>query len=376
MRHCSTPAQGGRARPRASPVPRSSSLRRRKAIAALGLSAASEERCSAMLLPWSALIVRYRTKRTPSRDKPARERGRALIGCADFGLADGCKKACGQLWVGGTLIVLHVLINGEPSGRLVAGRLGRGVERMNTYGSTSLFGMLMATSLVSGATAMEINQQRAPATSDAPAFTLPAFLDGARLPDLQDAWRAHFGDTSGAAAVQPASERHDADAEAALDAAQQAMTRAEQASREAAAVRVRAEELSRRFGAGGERATGTGSVRPRRHRSIRKRQCRRCSAAGRRARCWLRPTTSAAPAAASAATDDAPVIEDMATKPAKPVKRIQRPDLRSASPCRRRRIRAPQSPADLLKVDPAAPKPEIDPMLPNELRAFGWNAQP
>jgi hypothetical protein len=29
-----------------------------------------------------------------------------------------------------------------------------------------------------------------------------------------------------------------------------------------------------------------------------------------------------------------------------------------------------------LKVDPAAPKPEADPMMPSELRAFGWNAQP
>ena len=77
---------------------------------------------------------------------------------------------------------------------------------MNTYGSTGLFGMLMATSLVSGATAMEINQQRAPATVEAPAFTMPTFLDGARLPDLQEAWRAHFSDPNETASIQPASE--------------------------------------------------------------------------------------------------------------------------------------------------------------------------
>ena len=29
-----------------------------------------------------------------------------------------------------------------------------------------------------------------------------------------------------------------------------------------------------------------------------------------------------------------------------------------------------------LRVDPAAPKPESDPMMPTELRSFGWNAQP
>ena len=57
----------------------------------------------------------------------ARERGRALIGRADFGWARGCKKACGQLWVGGTLTVLHVVIIGDPVGRLAAGRFGRGV---------------------------------------------------------------------------------------------------------------------------------------------------------------------------------------------------------------------------------------------------------
>ena len=122
---------------------------------------------------------------------------------------------------------------------------------MNTYGSTNLFGMLIVTSLVAGASALEINQQRAPSTASAPAVTLPAFLDGARLPDMQDAWRARFGNVSDDAAVQPAGEATASTPEAVLDAAQGAMTRADQASREAAAVRERAEELSRRFGAGG-----------------------------------------------------------------------------------------------------------------------------
>ena len=106
-------------------------------------------------------------------------------------------------------MVLHVLIKGGL--RAACSRpFGRGVKRMNAYGSTGLFGMLVATSLVSGATAMEINQQRAPSTGDGPAFTLPAFLDGARLPDLQDAWRAHFSDQRDAAVVQPAQRSGDA----------------------------------------------------------------------------------------------------------------------------------------------------------------------
>ena len=48
----------------------------------------------------------------------ARERGRALIGRAVFEMLAACKKSCGQHWVGGTLIVLRVLIKGAPSGRL------------------------------------------------------------------------------------------------------------------------------------------------------------------------------------------------------------------------------------------------------------------
>ena len=111
--------------------------------------------------------------------------------------------------------------------------------------------MLMATSLVAGST-LEINRQRAPSTAGVPAFTLPVFLDVARLPDMQEVWRARFGD-AGDAAAQPAGEATTMP-EAVLDAAQRVMTRSEQASREAAAVRERAEELSRRFGAGGAEA--------------------------------------------------------------------------------------------------------------------------
>jgi hypothetical protein len=242
---------------------------------------------------------------------------------------------------------------------------------MNAYGSTSLFCMLMAASVVSGATAMEINQQHAPATGEAPAFTMPAFLDGARLPDLQDAWRAHFSGINETASVQPASEVTTPTPEMALDTARQAMTRAEQAGREAAAVRIRAEELSRRFGAGDESAsepaasTETASINT---------DAAGADATQPAADTVLAPTEDGAASDTASSTDDAPVIENMAKKPAKPVKRYTAP-IPQRQPVQTATQSAPIAKA-LLKVDPAAPKPEEDPMMPNELRAFGWNAQP
>ena len=242
---------------------------------------------------------------------------------------------------------------------------------MNAYGSTGLFGMLVATSLVSGATGMEINQQRAPSTADGPASTLPAFLDGARLPDLQNAWRAQFSDRSDAAVVQPASEVATPEA----DVAQQPATREAQTSREAAAVRTRAEELSSRFGAGGEStagaaaateggaATETASINADGN-----------AAAPSQPEHVLAPVEDGVAADVAASTDDAPVIEDMGTKPSKPAKRNT-----AAAPARQavqQTAARPPPVKSLITVDPAAPKPDADPMLPNELRAFGWSSQP
>jgi hypothetical protein len=241
--------------------------------------------------------------------------------------------------------------------------------------------MLMATSLVSGASALEINQQRPPSSGGAPTFTLPAFLDGARLPDMQDAWRARSGNTSDDAAVQPASEVTTPAPDAALDTAQQAMTRAEQASREAAAVRARAEELSRRFGAGGAESAAdmapTDAVAPTATASINT-DANPADAAQPAVEQVLAPADEhAAPDTAAAAKNDAPVIEDMATKPAKPTKAAKR-NIPSAPQRQAVQAAAQNAPPakKFLTVDPAAPPPEPDPMLPSEIRAFGWNAQP
>ena len=254
---------------------------------------------------------------------------------------------------------------------------------MNAYGSTNLFGMLMATSLVSGANALEINQQRAPSTGGAPAFTLPAFLDVARLPDMQDAWRARFGDASDAAAVQPAGDvtppAPDTETAPLLDTAREAMTRAEQAGREAAAVRARAEELSRRFGAGGAESAadmGAAAAAPPTETASINSDANAADTAQPAVEHVLAPAEeSPAPDTDAASTNKAPVIEDMATKPAKPVKRYTAP-VPSRQAVQQTAAESASTAKSILKVDPAAPKPEDDPMLPSELRSFGWNAQP
>jgi hypothetical protein len=256
---------------------------------------------------------------------------------------------------------------------------------MNAYGSTSLFGMLMATSLVSGASALKINQQRAPSTDGAPAFTFPSFRYVAHLPDMQDAWRrARLGKVSDDAAVQPAGEVTRLTQEAVLDAAQRAMTRAEQATRQAAAVRARAEELSRRFGAGGAESaadmapagaapTATASINT---------DANPADVAQPVEHVLAPADERAAHNSIAAWKDSTQVIEDVPTKPAKPAntKPAKAAKRSIASPPPRQPVQTAvqnSAPAKkLLAVDFAVPPPESDPMLPHEMRAFGWNAQP
>ena len=104
---------------------------------------------------------------------------------------------------------------------------------MNAYGSTSLFGMLMDASLVSGASALKINDQPAPATDGALAYTYPSFRYVTRLHYMQEAWRrARLSNVSDDAAVQSGGEAKTLVPEV-LDAAQRTITRAEQANRAA-----------------------------------------------------------------------------------------------------------------------------------------------
>ena len=244
---------------------------------------------------------------------------------------------------------------------------------MNAYGSTGLFGMLVATSLVSGATAMEINQQRAASTGNGSAFAMPAFLDGARLPDLQDAWRARFSGQSDAAVVQPAGEIAPSGSDVAQQVgAQQPVTQAGQTRSEASAVRTRAEELSSRFGADTESAAGGVETNAPTETASIHTDANAAEPGQPVAEQVLAPAEGAVVSDVAAPTDHAPVIEDMGTRPAMAAKRDTAAPTRPAVQTAART--APMQ--ALIKVDPTAPKPDTDLLMPSELRAFGWNAQP
>src|SRR5262245_8136795 len=117
---------------------------------------------------------------------------------------------------------------------------------MHAIVTARLLGAIMVATLASGASAMDLGPQPAPGGDEAPALQLPAFLDIARLPDMQEAWRLHSGGGLTPASAEVATETPEAQDESALQTARAALTRAEQVSRDAAAVRERAEELSRR----------------------------------------------------------------------------------------------------------------------------------
>jgi hypothetical protein len=117
--------------------------------------------------------------------------------------------------------------------------------------------LLLTVVLSFGAPAFAMEQTKAPAALSS-AFSMPSFFDGNRLPDLKNAWRgepaAPTAPSGEAAHVGPS-----ANDDAALAAAKAAMLRAEEAGREAAAVREKAEELSHRFGDETTPAANTGS---------------------------------------------------------------------------------------------------------------------
>lgn len=283
---------------------------------------------------------------------------------------------------------------------------------MSANASAKFLGLLMATCLASGVSALEVGQTPAPA-GNTPSFGLPAFLDGARLPDLQEAWRAHESEPQRTPAAEPAvtpaptptsetvsheepATSPDPASDAAIESARAAITRAEQATDKAANVRTRAEDLSRRFGAGDAPASPA-AAEP-------------TSAVGDGITTGATPapgdgiTTGATPApgdgAETAAPAEAPVdqpataVETTATA-AEPASADAASDEKSnASP--RRLMRAGLTPAAVLPstaaaerkpatpparsagTEPAAePKPPSgsDPM-PLEMRAFGWNSQP
>ena len=243
---------------------------------------------------------------------------------------------------------------------------------------------------------MELGQPSAPATAQSQGFALPSFLDVTRLPDLQAAWREHFGTVEKPAFAAPMGI-------GARDIA---------AEPEEVTVRSRAEELSRRFSVGddgaeasqaagvapdataaapdsltsdltndGAASTETASIHVNNSADVARtdQALPRANAAdGGNSRSAAQKISASPPARSagirSAGIDNAPVIEDMA---AKSVGRASR------SPVPARRIERPASAPTLLMSigglfagDSEAPEPEGATMLPTELRSFGWRSQP
>ena len=252
---------------------------------------------------------------------------------------------------------------------------------MNNRDRARLFGTLLATTLASTAFAMEPTPTPTPSTP-APAVSLPVFLDVSRLPDMQEAWRARFNDAdtsqATAATVTPvAAPKPDT---AVLDTSREAISRAEQVSREAAAVRSRAEELSRRFTADPNATSdppAAAQPAPTETAAI-DQGASEAPAANDQVLAppdgeftQVEPAVDV-PVRKQAAAIDAPVIEDMATVPPMGVtRRPTAPSLRQAAQSAARRAYVPKPVAD-----DASTKPDEDPMMPTQLRSFGWAAQP
>lgn len=260
----------------------------------------------------------------------------------------------------------------------------KGDKRMRSCATTSLCGMLLATGLASGASAMDQNTASASAL---PIFSLPAFLDISRAPALQDAWRSRFGAPSGLTSAAPTRSSDGMLSEdAAIIAGQQALTRAEAVSREAEVVRARAEELSRRFASDEPAARDTAIVA--------------AAAVADESAAAIEPAVATAETAgsetAAVGAEDAAAEEVTAEAPAEPVAQpgpaiedMGRHSARAAPRPTKRVVAAEQTvgePASnfifkssaLAQAPDGTPGSNVSPnaMIPGELRSFGWNSQP
>jgi hypothetical protein len=261
---------------------------------------------------------------------------------------------------------------------------------MTNHDRARIVGTLLATTLASTAFAMEPTPSSTPPSSPVPAVSLPAFLDVARLPDMQEAWRARFSEAETASpAVVTATPVEPGGPDAAvLETSRAAISRAEQLSRDTASVRSRAEELSRRFTVDPNASSdppAAAQPAPTETASIVEDTNASPPASGQ----VLAPTDGEftqvepaveAPVKKQAAVADAPVIEDMAAVPPMGVTRTPTPpSVRQAAQAAARRASVTPvkavAPVKAAASD-ASTKPDESPMMPTEIRSFGWNAQP
>jgi hypothetical protein len=262
---------------------------------------------------------------------------------------------------------------------------------MGAGGSTFVGGSLLAACLlVSGAAqAIEPAQTRA-STKSLPALSLPAFLDDERVPDLQEAWQAQVHVPQEASRAEADNVPKAPAAKDPMSAPRAAMQRADEESGEAANVRQRAEELSRRFGAAGPASEPVGSIeRPSPAAPSATGAAPEPPTRGRNVVVAPLDTGAGDKANAKAAALGAPV-------PATTKKVDMGQKLRLAAPPPARKVppnpvRAPRGTASISEPPSkvggpptrSAPArktpPKVDvtgDVLPTQLRSFGWNAQP
>jgi hypothetical protein len=118
---------------------------------------------------------------------------------------------------------------------------------MSARSNARYVGLMLVAGMAPGAGAVDAIPGPAGSTPQiATTASLPTFLDASRLADIQAAWRTHFAGRDFVVAAPVASTASDPEA-GTINAARQTLTRAEQVTIEATAVRERAEQLSRRF---------------------------------------------------------------------------------------------------------------------------------
>lgn len=286
---------------------------------------------------------------------------------------------------------------------------------MSARASTRVFTVLLAVGSAPAVMAMDAGQSAPTGSTPTPALSLPIFLDAARLPELQAAWRTRFGGSDVSVAA-PIAEQPAEPETRTIDEARQTLTRSEQIMNQSAAVRDRAEELSRRFAISSDDGSASPAPDPdpapvSEPDSIVTETASVTSEPAPEAAPPVSATDEAPPQIqkASATTslaasgdtapasmlggppvekpaEAAPVIEDMAAPPKVTAKR---PAAAAAAPAPRRVVQATTQSTGLFGIfsswGSSEPEPEVakkptdpdkDPMLPREIRAFGWDTQP
>ncbi|CAN1724377.1 conserved exported protein of unknown function [Hyphomicrobium sp. 1Nfss2.1] len=274
---------------------------------------------------------------------------------------------------------------------------------MNAHASSCFVSLFVSVIAAPISCAQETAQQSSPVSENVPAITLPAFLDAARAADFEAAWRGRFASAS-VAAARPIRDPEDTT----IDKARATLSRAEQMSVTAAAVRDRAEELSRRFAAEAETAAAAAAATraadevvatvtpaataPAETGSATGVPAAAAADADTEARVTQVSAQIDPPATASiaapvsmlggppivdepTANSAAPVIEEMAAKPAKAAKRAAAAT-RAPAEARPATPKASTRESYSLAVSTNPTQPDQNIMMPTELRAFGWGSQP